>query len=53
MKFLNEEATASRTIDKDLADLDRRWNTMAKDILERIELVSIVAAYDGMVTVLW
>lgn len=39
MKFLNDEAAASRTIDKDLAQLDRRWNNMAKEIIARIELV--------------
>ncbi len=39
MKFLTDEAAASRTIDQDLSQLDRRWNTMAKDILARIELV--------------
>ena len=42
MKFLNEEAAASRTIDRDLANLDRRWNALAKNILSRIELVSQV-----------
>ena len=39
MKFLNDEAAASRTIDRNLAQLDRRWNTMAKEIIARIELV--------------
>ncbi|CAB4006508.1 Hypothetical predicted protein [Paramuricea clavata] len=39
MKFLNDEAAASRTIDRELSQLDRRWNTMAKDIIARIELL--------------
>jgi hypothetical protein len=39
MKFLSDEAAASRTIDQELAQLDRRWNSMAKEILTRIELV--------------
>ena len=39
MKFLNDEAAASRTIDRELSQLDRRWNTMAKDIIARLELV--------------
>ncbi|XP_028414134.1 dystrophin-like isoform X2 [Dendronephthya gigantea] len=39
MKFLNDEAAASRTIDKDLSQLDRRWNNMAKEIIARIELL--------------
>ena len=39
MKFLSDEAAASRSIDQELAQLDRRWNAMAKEILARMELV--------------
>ncbi|XP_046848609.1 utrophin-like isoform X4 [Xenia sp. Carnegie-2017] len=39
MKFLSDEAAASKAIDNDLSQLDRRWNKMAKDIIARIELL--------------
>lgn len=42
MKFLSDEAAASKAIDNDLSQLDRRWNKMAKDIIARIELVRII-----------
>lgn len=45
MKFLNDEASASRNIDRNLAQLDRRWNTMAKEIIARIELVRYFRGY--------
>ena len=45
MKCLNDEASASRSIDRNLAQLDRRWNTMAKEIIARIELVRYFRIY--------